>query len=215
MNRILSLPLVLASVIASESLGAQDYFPLRPGNKWYYDWNGSEITLKVDSKPHEFNGNTYWAIVDSTPEVVYDSSRIVFEGTTYWIYRKARLGMPIATMFYRKDADGNIYSYDDELNIESLLIPKQIKKGDMWMSSDGRVEYKIISRKETFKSKSSVFNDCLVISTKVLRPRYHEHSFDPSAVFLHYYCEGVGYVGSKPEEKFGMALLKWEISNDR
>jgi hypothetical protein len=215
MNRILSFLLVLAWLVGSESLGAQDYFPLRPGNKWYYDWKGSEITLKVDSKPHEFNGNSYWAIVDSTPDVVYDSSRIVFEGTSYWIYRKARLGMPIATMFCRKDAEGNIYSYDDESNIESLFIPKKIKEGDTWISSDGQVEYKIISRKETFESKSSVFNDCLVISTKVLRPRYPGASFDPSSVFFHYYYEGVGYVGSKPEDKFGMTLLKWEISNDR
>jgi len=46
---------------------------------------GSDVTLEVESKPHEFNGNSYWAIADSTPEVAFDSSRIVFEGTTYWI----------------------------------------------------------------------------------------------------------------------------------
>jgi len=215
MNKILNLVLALALVFASASLTAQDYFPLKPGNKWHYEWIGSEVTLEVESQPQEFNGNTYWAIVDSTPEVAFDSSRIVFEGTTYWIYRKARLGMSIATMFCRKDAEGNTYSYDDELIIESLLIPKQIKEGHTWMSSDKRLEFKIVSTKGTFKSNSSVFKDCLVISTRVLRPRYPGASFDPSVVFFNYFGEGVGYLGSKPEDESGMTLLRWEVNNDR
>jgi hypothetical protein len=215
MNKIINVVLALASIFASANLGAQDYFPLKPGNKWHYEWIGSEVTLEVESKRHEFNRNSYWAIVDSTPEVAFDSSRIVFEGTTYWIYRKARLGMAIATMFCRKDAEGNIYSYDDELNIESLFIPKKIKEGDTWMSSDKRLEFTIVSTRGTFESNSLVFNDCLVISTKILRPRYLGDSFDPSVVLFNYYCKGVGYVGSKPDDESGMALLRWEISNDR
>jgi len=121
--------------------------------------------------------------------------------------------MTIATMFCRKDAEGNIYLYDDELNIESLFIPKEIKEGDTGISSDRRIEYKIVSTKGTFESKSSVFNDCLVIWTIVVTPRYPGASFGPSPVFLECYYEGVGYVGSKPQDESGMTLLKWEISD--
>jgi hypothetical protein len=214
MNAILSFVLVFFSV-TSGSLVAPDYFPLKPGNKWYYEWGRSEIVLEVESKSYQYNGNTYWAMIDSTPEVAFDSSKIVFEGKTYYIYQMAREGMPIATMFYRKDAKGNLYWYDDESETESLVIPSEIKESQTWMSGDDRLEFKIVSTRGTFESKFSAFKDCLVISTKVLKTRYPGTSPEPWAVNFSYYCEGIGYVGSKPENKSGMTLLKWEISNAR
>lgn len=214
MNKVLISVLVLAWINMSDGLGAQDYFPLQPGNKWYYEWIGSEVILSVQSKPYEFNGIPYWAIVDRTPEVTFDSSRIVFEGKTYWLYSKGRDGMPIATMYYRKDSEGNVYWYDDELNVESLLIPKEFRVGDSWVSDDERIEFRVVTIGGTFKTRSSAFNDCLVISTKALKPRYPWDSFDPSSVFFHYYREGVGYVGSNPEDKSGMTLLRWEINEN-
>jgi hypothetical protein len=171
----------------------------------------SEIILEVAATPQLTNGNTYWAIIDSTPEVAYDSSTILFEGKPYQIYRTGREGMPIATMSYRKDTKGNVYWYDDESGTESLIIPNELKERKTWMSADKRLQFKIISTKGIFESKSSVFKDCLVISTKVLRPRYpgtFPVSFD-------YYCEGIGHVGSKTENESRMMLLKWEIRNSR
>src|SRR5688572_17993726 len=78
MERILSLVLGLSTIIGTERLVAQDYFPLTPGNKWRYEWVKSEIILEVELEPHEYNGNTYWAVLDSTPEVATDSSSLVF-----------------------------------------------------------------------------------------------------------------------------------------
>jgi hypothetical protein len=76
MKRVLGLVIGLSIIIGTGSLVAQDYFPLMPGHKWHYEWSKSEIILEVEAAPHVYNRNTYWAVIDSTPEVAYDSSTI-------------------------------------------------------------------------------------------------------------------------------------------
>jgi hypothetical protein len=179
-----------------------------PGSKWYYIFGNYNLVQVISQPDYVYNGRSYQALIDVTPEAVVDSSRLEFEGKTYYIYTKEREGMGFDTLYVRKDSVGNIYSFNQYSNCEHLYVPSTPKKGVTWKSADN-LEFKIVSLKGTIRSHSVRYKNCLVISVKRLNDR-----LDPDPVF-HYFCKGVGEVGTRYGNQIFLILLRKEDGNAR
>jgi hypothetical protein len=209
MQTFRSLSVTLLLILIHGQLLSQDYFPMDLGNKWYYIFGRDALVQAISPPDYVYNGRAYQALIDVTPEVVVDSSRLDFEGRTYYIYRKEREGIGFDTLYVRKDSSGNIYCFNEHSGGEHLYMPSSPKKGSTWRSDDNLLEFQIVTLKGKFRSDTIRYKNCLVISVRNLNDER-----EPLPVF-HYFCKGIGEVGTKIGDQIFLTLLRKENVNER
>jgi hypothetical protein len=100
------------------------------------------------------------------------------------------------TTYFRTE-DQTVYYYDTKSNTESIFIPKDIKVGTTWTSSDGAWQYEITSIRAKLTTPEKKYKNMLVIKAtqllnrdKTKRPEYHN-----------YYEKNVGKIASVTKGK--------------
>src|SRR5688572_26504691 len=110
----------LILLIIHGNLLSQNYFPLEPGSKFYYTSGTYDLVQVISPLDYEYNGRMYQAVIDVTPKIIVDSSKLDFEGKTYYVFEKERRGMEVDTLYVRRDSVGNVYCLEHHSKGESL-----------------------------------------------------------------------------------------------
>lgn len=143
------------------------YYPLKKGNTWVYQYYNSKNTLIVEvvDKNIQMNGKSYYKV----------------ERTYSWDKK---------SIDYSRNEDGVHYSYDDKTKAESVVIPKDLKVGKTWKQYDESWEYEILGINESLETPSESYSGLLKIKATQLTNRDTSKSNEYYLYFKGYrkYC---------------------------
>ncbi len=184
--RILLATLFVA-VFTMSSVVAQDYFPIKKGASWQYEYYGdfnqsgeAHFKVEVMDDMREVNGQSYFQIRSES-----------------FTKKGAESGFSV-TSYVRKAADGTILGFNEKLSDEEFIfLPNSLEVGQNWDSEGSKVE--IVDLNASIKTPEKTYTDCMVLKMDT-----------GDSSMLSYYKKGVGLVAMEAQGKLMAYLSNYE-----
>lgn len=166
---ILVLVLVLLTSMTSVELKDNDYFPMEIVGEVVFKYTGSENFVKhIDLKEKRRLGDKDYKVI----LIQYSWGK---NDTTY----------------FRTD-NQTVYYYDKKSNTESINIPKDIKVGVSWTSTDNAWKYEITNIDAKLTTPEKQYENLLEIKATQIQNRDKTKLTE----YLNYYEKNVGNIAS-------------------
>jgi len=155
-------------------------------------YSQKEGQIFCDGDPSE----DYFSLLDSKKYIVWQNTYYTEEKigekevnkTIYSEYSQTwETGQVVHVLL--RDHKGTVYQYEEELNKETVRLPKKVKKGKTWKTADGLVTYEIVSLTGELKTPVCDYKNLLVLKSTF-----------QNGVFVFYYQKGYGYIGATKDD---------------
>ncbi len=165
----------------SSIISSRSYYPLEVGHFWKYQFYSSKETqsVKIIETTDKINRRKYFKIIRKYS----------------WNNRE--------TQDFARNEDGNIYSYDNKTNDESILIPSVLEVGKTWFQTDKSWRYEIVSINAVLETPKIIYDSLLHIKATQLTKR----DADKLSVHDLFYKKGKGLVGTMGDGKLMTYLI--------
>jgi len=176
------LPILLGLSFIFTDAQAQNYFPVEPGKKWVYQYNGS-YNPSGEAK----------TIVRISEEEVRRGERMYFEMNS--VFTSTGSSEPtISKTFIRQSEDGAVYGINPSISEDDyLFFPASPTEGMTWTGLSGTS--KITSIKASIETPGGIFSNCIVVESSAGEVKAYS-----------YYQEGKGLVAMKMGDQLIMYL---------
>ena len=168
--------LAAALVLVSCTKKPSDYFPMKIGNKWDYNF---KITMNGNTQ----NSTMSYNILSKGP--VGTSEYYKFESTFGWMPE----GSNKSADYYRESEAGIVIKTPDEKkNDELVVVPAPLEVGKTWEAAypNGKKKY-TVSKFESLAIGDKTYNDCVKID-------YEQTGVAGNDAGYYYFAKDVGLV---------------------
>jgi hypothetical protein len=189
-GKILFSLLCLVPIIACKSKTANDWFPLKVGNKWTYKQASIQSKIPGDTEPQNIlqESKVEFEIIGTTS----------IEGKEYFTY-ESKDGYRKKIIRYE---DGNYFINDaitsDLPDRELLFLKDNLLLGETWEQINKALDYKIVFKVTKLEKETNVKGLIYKDTIEITREYYNkiDGSFVKGLTSKHIYAKGYGEVYS-------------------